>query len=64
MIVQHFLQCTEQNSFINVLPYDPRNLTPNGHTWLTVAKSKLTLLKKMITQWLMDGSFRKISKGV
>jgi hypothetical protein len=37
MIVQHFLQCTEQNSFINALPYDPRNLTPNGHTWLTVA---------------------------
>ena len=22
---------------INALPYDPRNLTPNGHTWLTVA---------------------------
>jgi hypothetical protein len=36
MIVQHFLQCTEQNSF-DKCPYDPRNLTPNGHTWLTVA---------------------------
>ena len=64
MIVQHFLQCTEQNSFINALPYDPRNLIPNGHTWLTVAKSNLILLTKTITQWLMDGSLRKIPKGV